>query len=562
MAVCLSRPSSCEYLTAIVFRVTSKLTATASVLVRWEQMGDPLADRFIARENEASIPAAPRNVIDQLHEALQDSKADSQTSLTARAFAARPPRGAGVLSSEWYDRRDQRISRSKPTLLQDESSRSFEDLIPHDELRDTELAARRQLERETRLKSEDSDLSAEELHHELEEEERLLKLGQDVFYKFSGGILLALLHFSLAGGFASPRLTSILKKTAYLVPSHQSSSSDASQEKLKEQQKRDGDKTWRRLIETTQWVLDVMEDSSALNCSAASSHPIDSETPASSNTFGGRGRHATLQVRFLHARVRQRVRSLPESPGVVPLNQTDLLATLLSFSTAPLAALSRMGLSLTNEEQEAYLGVWRYVGWLMGVDDRLIRRCLATPTTADRALWSSVENLFNEDQLKTMKPPTYSILQSIADRPPFHTTFALHCALTTSLVGQSLSDALGLPKPSLLVRFKVWTTYLGMWFTTTFGALYPRTNWERERLRVSRTLLRRLIEWNLGMKRSLFQGHASGDIGLVDIADDGGKALRDVKVYHGLMREMIAVYVILGLAASYAGFKVLQATLT
>jgi hypothetical protein len=40
----------------------------------------------------------------------------------------------------------------------------------------------------------------------------------------------------------------------------------------------------------------------------------------------------------------------------------DLLATLGSFAIAPLWALRRNGLSLTYEEEHAYLAVWRHIG--------------------------------------------------------------------------------------------------------------------------------------------------------------------------------------------------------
>lgn len=516
-----------------------------------------MADAFLSADgSQLNIPA---DAIGNLHRATATPDS-TPTHRSALVMGARPPRGAGVLPLQWYASRDAKKSREIPHWLQEESNRSFTDLIPYDELSDPALALRRQLDRYDAAV--DTSLSESEVDEELAEEKRLLQLGQDVFYKYSGGILLALLHFSLASGFASPRLSGILRATNYLIPSKRTAAdTNASAERAAEKLKKDGDKTWRRLIETTQWVLDVMESVSALDVYHSTDDPLAfKDTSGRLKKFGGVGRHASLQVRFLHARVRHRVRSLPMEPGLVPLNQADLLVTLLSFSAAPLASLARMGLSLSQDEQEAYLGVWRHVGWLTGVDDRLIRRCLSSTAHADRALWSSVRSLFNEEQIKLERPPTYSILQSIADRPPFHTSFALHCALTTSLVGEPLSDALGLPRPSRLVRLKVWTTYVGMWFTTIFDAFYPRRQWQVQRLRVSRSILRCLIQWNLGMKHSLFQGHATGDAGFENVTREDGQTLQDVKVYHYLMREMVLVYVALGLAACGATFCLLCAS--
>lgn len=544
-------------------------------------MGDPFADAALSSIKDQHH-SSPHDLLARIEEA----SSNSDTPVEASAFAAhtrarRPPRGAGVLPLSWYAARDARQGKEQPQWLTDELARSHDDLIPQDEIEDPALAARHQSEREALQVQEDSERSEADLAEELAEERRLLSLGQDVFYRYSGGILLALLHFSLAGGFASPRLSGILRATGYLVPAarQQRQRDDEElagdvrvekqmkedEEKEKEQTKKEGDKAWKRMIETTQWVLDVMETVGSLEAADSSSSSSSSEKSASM----GAGRRASYQVRLLHARVRTRISSLNPSildSNVTPINQADLLGTLLSFSAAPLASLQRMGLSLTQAERDAYLSVWRYVGYLMGVDDRLVRRYLASTDAADRAIWSSVENLFNEETLQAnaasgdeaLLPPTYQILKGIADRPPFHTSFELHCALTTSLVGGTLSRALGLPKPTLSARLKVTTTYLGMWFTTTFGRFYPRRRWEANRLQISRALLRRLIVWNLGMKRSLYQGHASGEAGMVEIVRDEAAAMKDVRAYQWLMREMIAVFAIAGLGSVAAGLWMLM----
>ena len=40
----------------------------------------------------------------------------------------------------------------------------------------------------------------------------------------------------------------------------------------------------------------------------------------------------------------------------------DLIATLGSFAIAPLWSLRRMGISLTDEEEQAYVATWRHIG--------------------------------------------------------------------------------------------------------------------------------------------------------------------------------------------------------
>lgn len=40
----------------------------------------------------------------------------------------------------------------------------------------------------------------------------------------------------------------------------------------------------------------------------------------------------------------------------------DMIATLGSFAIAPLWSLRRLGITLTDEEELAYVSVWRHIG--------------------------------------------------------------------------------------------------------------------------------------------------------------------------------------------------------
>lgn len=123
--------------------------------------------------------------------------------------------------------------------------------------------------------------------------------GQEVFWRFAGPKLMLLLHFSLLVGVSAPKVNKVLLSTGYLT--------------------RPGEKTFKRLLETTSWLVAVME-SGALQ-------PL------------GSGWKACLKVRFLHAHVRQRLRALAaKDPSIydenvygVPINQEDSAATILAF---------------------------------------------------------------------------------------------------------------------------------------------------------------------------------------------------------------------------------------
>jgi hypothetical protein len=99
--------------------------------------------------------------------------------------------------------------------------------------------------------------------------------------------------------------------------------------------------------------------------------------------IGWDGWKATLQVRFVHARVRRRIlqshhaRTSSSSSTVrwdvqqwgFPINAEDMAATLLAFSFVAMQGCEViLGNSLNPQERLDYLHFWRLVGWLLGVE--------------------------------------------------------------------------------------------------------------------------------------------------------------------------------------------------
>jgi hypothetical protein len=64
----------------------------------------------------------------------------------------------------------------------------------------------------------------------------------------------------------------------------------------------------------------------------------------------------------------------------VPINQEDLLGTLMTFTWVILDGLAKLGVKLTPVQQQSYLVTWLVVGELMGVEPRLMPRSIAEAT--------------------------------------------------------------------------------------------------------------------------------------------------------------------------------------
>ncbi|GAB4038020.1 DUF5995 family protein [Spirosoma gilvum] len=110
----------------------------------------------------------------------------------------------------------------------------------------------------------------------------------------------------------------------------------------------------RRVMETAQFVVDVMTH----------------------NNFehDGTAIVAIQKVRLMHATIRYfaQQRAWDIDTYGVPINQEDLVGTLLSFSVTILDGLDQLGVMLTPDERSAYMHLWSVVGAMMGIDSDLL----------------------------------------------------------------------------------------------------------------------------------------------------------------------------------------------
>jgi ER-bound oxygenase mpaB/B'/Rubber oxygenase, catalytic domain len=98
---------------------------------------------------------------------------------------------------------------------------------------------------------------------------------------------------------------------------------------------------------------------------------------------------ACLAVRLYHAAIRktlpprdQRDQALTIQMGKhndVPINQEDLLATLLTFTVTVFEVLERYGISWTVDDQRAYLEAWDLIGKHLGIGSDQVIADLAKP---------------------------------------------------------------------------------------------------------------------------------------------------------------------------------------
>lgn len=237
--------------------------------------------------------------------------------------------------------------------------------------------------------------------------------GQDVFYRYGIGNLTGLFYQSLLGGQAFPRIVETLARTGGFSV-----------------------KVARgRLFETTQWVL---------QCTRS----LDDVKP------GGEGWDSTVRVRLLHAMVRQRILKLaatrPEYYSVeeagIPINDFHSILTMLGFSASLIwRSLPAQGIYMTSQEQDDFMALWRYVGYVIG--------CPVTPylETREKAK-ATLESIMMREMFQPSKAACRladNLIESLIGRSPTYPSRGYLLASARWLNGNELCDALGLDRPGI-----------------------------------------------------------------------------------------------------------------
>jgi hypothetical protein len=191
----------------------------------------------------------------------------------------------------------------------------------------------------------------------------------------------------------------------------------------------------RRIRETAQMVMDVMVPGGL--------QPL------------GRGVRATMKVRVMHAIVRHMFMNdrsgAALDPGFgLPINQEDMVYTLMTFSYVVIEGFGTMGYQMTDRQRDGYIHCWNVVGHLMGILDELL------PATFNdaRELFQAIQQR-QHGQSDAGKKLMASLLESVEDALPGDHHDPLVAALTRKLIGDAAADTLAIPEPTLAQRLRL-----------------------------------------------------------------------------------------------------------
>ncbi len=191
-----------------------------------------------------------------------------------------------------------------------------------------------------------------------------------------------------------------------------------------------------RIAETGKWIEDVTEKGGL-------------------DRFGP-GFISTVRVRMIHALVRRHLGARADWEGErwgLPINQVDMLATYLAFGPVALLGARLFGVPIRRSQAAAIMHMWRYVGYLSGVDERFLA---TTEGDGLRKLYhTSLTHRRPDDNARLlgqalMREPLTRHVPGLEDRPWLTAVvrrFAYHRHLSNSalILGPVRRRQLGLP---------------------------------------------------------------------------------------------------------------------
>ncbi|OKL61055.1 hypothetical protein UA08_03138 [Talaromyces atroroseus] len=192
---------------------------------------------------------------------------------------------------------------------------------------------------------------------------------------------------------------------------------------------------WFRLLETFQWLLQIM-------------HDIESVKP------GGEGFQSTIRVRLLHSCVRRRILGLVSrradyyntAEHGIPVNAMDSIHSIATFACNPMfLQLPKMGIQPRPDEIEDYLALFRYVAYLIGTQPEYF-------STFEKAKATMESCYVHELSLtETSRTVAYNFIRCVERLPaPLTISRSFIEAGSRWLNGNEICDQLGLGRPGIL----------------------------------------------------------------------------------------------------------------
>ncbi len=187
----------------------------------------------------------------------------------------------------------------------------------------------------------------------------------------------------------------------------------------------------RRIYETASFVVDVCQGRGPLP--------------------GTRAFSTVVAVRILHASLRVKLEKSPRwnTPAWGrPINESDMAGTQLLFSLSLIDGVEALGARVSEEDREALIHFWTYLGFLLGVPDRLNPRSYTEARRLWDLLWLTTGEPDGDSRAlaHALILADLTITQTRAERALARQRHAFLYELSRALIGDANADKLNFPR--------------------------------------------------------------------------------------------------------------------
>lgn len=166
---------------------------------------------------------------------------------------------------------------------------------------------------------------------------------------------------------------------------------------------------------------------------------------------GAAGYRSAVEVRLLHSHIRYHLRDHAEwsvERWGEPVNQADMIATQLLFSLSFLITSRIIGAKFTEREALSVMHLWRYVGYLIGIEPHLLP---ATEEEARRTFYlvGMTQSLAGEEAAilgKSLHEVPLMIAEGWLNRLGARASMNIRAGISRLFLGDEAMEHLGLPK--------------------------------------------------------------------------------------------------------------------
>ena len=159
----------------------------------------------------------------------------------------------------------------------------------------------------------------------------------------------------------------------------------------------------------------------------------------------------TVKVRLMHAQVRRLLQQSGRWDSArwsAPINQHDMLATILLFSQVFLDGLRLLGLHVDRHEGDDFIHLWRVIGWLIGVDEVLLPDDEISARTASETIYltQGPPDVDSRELVAALLNALAQTAHTPAQQRQARVRMHITRQLCRHLLGNPLADALEVPR--------------------------------------------------------------------------------------------------------------------